>query len=212
MALTQTSRVLVFLLAGASLDMTHAQVRRVAEPMLIDLDGDGITLGAPAEGVSIDVDGDGVAEQVAWTTATGNDAFVCIDHNKNGVIDVPAEFLGGTTGPPVGFAFLSAMDGLGPPRADGRRERVPDGRIDKGDAVYGELILWTDTNHNGKSEENELQSLDYAGVESLPTGYEGMTDVDSAGNRVRYRGTAMLKHSRGLLVAREVQTVRLARQ
>lgn len=185
---------------------------RIAEPMIIDVRGDGFSLTTVQEGVRVDVDGDGQPEQVAWTSAGSDDAFVCIDNNKDGVIQVPSELLGGTTGPPVGFAYLAAMDGISSRRPEAVRDRHPDGVIDKSDAIYGELILWTDSNHNGRSEEDELESLEHAGIQQIASGYEGTPSVDASGNRVRYRAQARLTGKRGLDVAREVITVRLARQ
>lgn len=79
--------------------------RRVTEPAIVDLAGDGFSLTGPEDGVAVDLDGDGVIEQVGWTAAESDDAFLCVDHNKNGLIDVPAELVGGTTGPP-GLALL----------------------------------------------------------------------------------------------------------
>lgn len=186
---------------------------RAAQPMLIDLAGDGIALTDAIGGVDVDIDGDGVAERVAWTGKSSDDSFLCIDHNQNGKIDVPSDLLGGATGPPNGFAFLSAMDGIA---SSGRPERLsdrrPDGRIDKNDAVYERLIVWTDTNHNGRSEEDELQSLAHAGILQLASGYEGVSTNDAVGNRFTYRAWARMSGARGVSVLRDVVTVSLTRR
>lgn len=185
---------------------------RAAEPLLIDVNGDGLSLTGAADGVRFDLDGNQAPKQTAWTRAESDDAFVAIDQNHDGIITSGRELLAGLTGPPNAFSFLAALDGFAT-RADldGARNRTPDGKIDVNDAIFKQLILWTDRNHNGFSEEDELESFEHAGFETLYLGYEAASIYDSMGNVVRYRGKAARRIAGGVSVLREASTVRFGR-
>ena len=135
-----------------------------------------------------------------------------LDQNHDGIITSGRELLAGLTGPPNAFSFLAALDGFAT-RADldGARNRTPDGKIDVNDAIFKQLILWTDRNHNGFSEEDELESFEHAGFETLYLGYEAASIYDSMGNVVRYRGKAARRIAGGVSVLREASTVRFGR-
>ena len=68
---------------------------------------------------------------------------------------------------------------------------VSDEKITSADPLFDELALWTDRNHNGRSEANELVSLSAAGVSTLYTSYEVTPFVDRHGNRYWLEGTAL---------------------
>lgn len=186
---------------------------RFTEPLIVDLAGDGITLTSPEDGVAVDIDGDGTLDRVGWTRVDTDDAFLCVDYNRNGFIDVPSDLVGGTMGPPNGFAFLSAMDGIA---SRGRPERIanrrPNSYIDRADAIYADLVLWTDQNQNGRSEEDELEGLEYAKVLRLETAHEDVSTSDPWGNEFRSRGRVRLIGTAGGPGNRDAVTVRLARQ
>ena len=205
--------VMIGLWAATSLGAQPASQPRAAEPLIIDLRGNGVAMTSPDRGVLIDIDGDGAREQVSWTTSNGDDAILCLDYNKNGRIDVPFELIGGTLGPPNAFDLLSAVDGI---ISRGRPERVasrrPDGYIDSSDAIYADLILWVDSNGNAVSEDEELQGLQHASVVRLSVARDPLEVGDSFGNRTRSRGSARLVGTAGGPFDVEMVTVSLARQ
>ena len=144
------------------------EVREVQDPLVIDLDGDGIELTDAASGVEFDLTGDGKKERSG--TVTGDDAFLAYDRNGNGSIDSGRELFGDQHGAANGFAELAKFDGN------------RDAKIDAQDAVYGDLQLWTDRNANGRSEEDELRGLAAEGVSAISLDYRtyGITGEKNA--------------------------------
>ena len=129
------------------------------DPIILDLDGDGLETVGLAGNVYFDHDGDGVLTQTGWAGA--NDALLVWDRNGNGAIDTGAELFGDFTPmpngtlAPNGFAALAALDSNG------------DGVIDASDPAFHELKLWRDTSQDGKTDSGELSSLADAGIVSL---------------------------------------------
>ncbi|MDD3378298.1 MAG: hypothetical protein PHF08_12700, partial [Candidatus Riflebacteria bacterium] len=69
---------------------------QVADPLVLDLSGEGIKLSKAGEGAYFDITGDGKKENVAWVRE--NTAFLTYDRNGNGVIDDGTEFFGDQNG------------------------------------------------------------------------------------------------------------------
>ena len=62
-----------------------------------------------------------------------------------------------------------------------------DGLITERDAVFRNLLLWQDTNHNGISEANELRTLNQVGLAGIECNYKEAGRKDQHGNKFRYR-------------------------
>ncbi|PKR54169.1 hypothetical protein [Thalassospira marina] len=97
------------------------------DPLILDLDGNGIDITSLRDGAVFDLDGNGTKDRVAWVA--GNDALLALDKNKNGQIDDGTELFGDQNGAKDGFAELATYDDNG------------DGTIDAQDKVFSSLIL-----------------------------------------------------------------------
>ncbi|WP_299288283.1 tandem-95 repeat protein [uncultured Tateyamaria sp.] len=125
------------------------------DPLILDLDGDGIeTIAMQRANVFFDFDGDFFAERTGWLD--GDDGFLVLDENGNGLIDDISEMFGGVGA--SGFAELAAYDGN------------EDGVITIDDAIFAELRIWQDRNQNGVTDGGELKTLSELGIASIDAG------------------------------------------
>jgi hypothetical protein len=140
-------------------------------------------------GVIFDIDGDGDFDQVSWTNARADVAFLALDRNGNGTIDDGTELFGNYTLPGVrnGFAALEQLArGTGPVIAD----------LDSSNHLYAKLLLWSDRNHNGISERDELEPLSKY-YTSIGLSYSDDKTVDRFGNQFKYKGVASVRTGPG---------------
>jgi hypothetical protein len=170
-------------------------------PIVIDVVGNGFNLTNPANGVPFDITGNGVSQQISWTSADSDDAWLALDRNGNGTIDDGRELFGSSTAQP----YLSPGESKNGFRALAMFDKAEyggnsDGQIDSSDTVFFNLKLWQDRNHNGVSEANELQSLSDSEVRAIELHYQESKRRDEHGNWFRYR--ARVKDARGAQVGR----------
>jgi Ca2+-binding RTX toxin-like protein len=126
------------------------------EPLVLDLDRNGITLQASRDSQAFyDIQGDGWRYRTGWTT--GGDGFLAYDADGDGRIAGKAElsFTQYKAGARSDLEGLQAFDSNG------------DGKISAQDALHDKLRVWRDLNGNGVSEAGEVQTLAQAGIQEI---------------------------------------------
>lgn len=158
-----------------------------ADPLVIDMNGDGIALRSMDDGVLFDINGDGQKEQTAFIQ--GDDALLFLDENNNGTADDAHELFGDIDGDAHGFAKLGRYDSNG------------DNQLDANDEAYADMRIWQDLNGDGTCQQEEVQSLADAGLESLSLAYEDMDLHDTHGNQLTQAALAQGRDGASRVVA-----------
>jgi hypothetical protein len=142
----------------------------VADPLIIDLDGDGIELTQIEDGVNFNLWGHGHVQAISWLN--GDDGFLALDRNQNGQIDNGSELFGNTSRDFAdGFEDLAQLDSNN------------DLLITADDALFAHLMVWQDSNTDGVSTANELMTISSLGIEMIPLTTTEVT-LTSGGNSI----------------------------
>ncbi|MBM4352966.1 MAG: hypothetical protein FJ109_04105 [Deltaproteobacteria bacterium] len=147
----------------------------VSDPIVLDLDGDGIELVNIASGVNFDLYATGSKQAVAWVGK--DDGFLVLDRNGNGVVDNGSELFGNLDeGFSDGFHHLAQLD---------RREfgGNQDGRIDSNDAAFAYLAVWQDADADGVCAVSEMIALSTLKITAVSLDSQ-KARLASGGNRI----------------------------
>jgi Ca2+-binding RTX toxin-like protein len=155
------------------------------DPIVLDLDGDGIELVEIANsGASFDMDGDGVRDATGWVGS--DDGLLVLDRDGNGAIEGIAE-----------MSFRTA-DGNEASELEGlmRYDSNANGFFDAGDEDFDKFQVWQDSDGDGVSDAGELKTLGEMGITMINltrtlTGQEqqGGNTIFSMSEYVRSDGT-----------------------
>ena len=169
------------------------------DPLVLDLDGDGIETIGVNGAIVFDHDGDRVANGTGWISA--DDGILVIDKNGNGQIDDGSELFGDSN--PDSVRGLNDPPDLSPGLIALRKyDANHDGLFDSQDAAFSVVKVWRDLNQDGVSQGPELLSLAELGIQSInltPTSTEDAAVgngnvIDSTGEFTRTDGTVGLFH------------------
>ncbi len=125
-----------------------------ADPLALDLDGNGLQTTGVRNGVHFDINADGVTDKTSFVS--GGDAFLALDKNNNGRIDNGKELFGDQNGAANGYEELRKYD-------DNH-----DNRIDSNDAVYERLRLFRMDDDGNQL----ISSAKDSGVKAIALGYQ----------------------------------------
>ncbi|EPJ49069.1 MAG: hypothetical protein OFPII_03200 [Osedax symbiont Rs1] len=146
------------------------------DPLILDLDGDGIHTVSINDGVTFDHDGDGVKENSGWVSAT--DGLLVRDINNDGFITSGKELFGDQTA--INSSSSQAADGY---EALAALDSNHDNVINSLDDKFSELKVWIDADQDGITDSGELKSLADLGITELSLDYQKVS-VDEFGNEV----------------------------
>jgi len=154
-----------------------------ADPLVLDMDGDGIeTVAAnPGNPVYFDFSGDGTRTNTGWISP--DDAYLVFDRNHNGVIDDASELFSDYTPLHAGGRAANGFVALA------QEDSNADGVVNHLDANWGNLRVWRDLNSDGISQSEELLSLEEAGITGLNVAKTNTTQTLANGNSIRGTGT-----------------------
>ena len=126
------------------------------DPLVFDLDGDGIELLGLDAGVTFDLFGSPARENTGWVGPS--DALLAMDLDGSGAIESLTEIFSDRFG---GVSFPSSLDALR------SLDTNADGMIDNSDPSFGDILLWQDANSDGLSSKEELRTLTDHGIVAI---------------------------------------------
>lgn len=152
-----------------SLNVQSGKQQPASDPLVLDLDGDGIELTNIKDGVLFDIDGNGKKEKTSFVSQ--DDGFLAMDWDLNGLIESGMELFGDQKGAANGFAELAKFD-------DNK-----DSRISDADSIFDKLLVYRELNKDGVGSGSELGRLKDLGITAISLNYQNV-ELRSAENRI----------------------------
>jgi hypothetical protein len=151
-----------------------------SDPIVLDLDGDGIELLGLGSGVTFDIDADGMGESVGWFGP--DDGMLVMDIDGSGAIENMSEVFSEIFNGESYADSLSALASL-----DTNTDQV----ISKGDKQFDDILVWQDSDSDGVSAAPELSTLSDRGITSISLNAKSVSET-LEGNRVDAIGEVTL--------------------
>ncbi len=155
---------------------------QLIDPLVIDLDGDGIETVGLSQNIRFDHHTDGFAVKTGWLGA--DDGFLALDLNGNGRIDDGSELFGNNTLLADGSLAVHGFEALR------QYDSNANGLLDAGDKKWGSFLMWQDKDSDGLSSAGELKRLSQTGIASLDLNYRDSAHTDVHGNVLRQNASA----------------------
>ena len=141
---------------GASMSFDASDFNFSSDPIVLDLDGDGIELNSAENGVAFDLNDDGTAETTGW--AGPGDGVLVMDHDGSGAIENGSEVFSEVFD---GGSYADSLEALASLDSNG------DGVIDNGDEAFEDIAIWQDANSDGITQDGEVRTLSEYGIKSI---------------------------------------------
>jgi hypothetical protein len=151
-----------------------AELWQRRDPIILDLDGDGVETTSTRDGTVIlfDHDADGVKTGTGWVKR--DDGWLVLDRNGNGTIDSGRELYGVDIIKSNGQLATDGFDALKDLDAN------QDGKITAVDSVFANLRIWRDLNQDGISQANELTTFAAKSITGIGVNASALrTDLDN---------------------------------
>ncbi|MDX1737687.1 MAG: hypothetical protein R3261_05590, partial [Alphaproteobacteria bacterium] len=169
--------------SGTTSDVTSSIINVITtDPIILDLNGDGVNLISTAQGVDFDLDADGDKERIGWFSS--DDGVLALDISGDGQINDMSEIIS---------SYFNYQDRNDSEVIQSSLEILSlyddneDGIIDQQDDIFDKLSVWQDANTNGLTESGELKSMDEAGIQSINLNHQDL-DTMVEGNHVSKSG------------------------
>lgn len=137
-----------------------------ADPLIFDLNLNGIKISSLEGGVLFDINNDSFREQTSWVQ---EDGFLVLDENKNNIIDNQSEI------------FLGQIHGKYPhsdnPKQLKNYDSNQDCVLNNIDPIWEELRIWVDTNYDGFTNKGELKKLEAYNITQIPVNYDTREEI-----------------------------------
>jgi hypothetical protein len=146
------------------------------DPIVLDLDGNGVELVGREVGARFDVTGDGTTDATGWMGS--GEGLLALDVNGDGVINGMSEVFSDAFG--GGYSdSLTALKSL---------DSNADGVIDASDDRFDEIVVWRDGDSDGVSAAAEMSSLSDHAIAKIDLSAEATYESSAAGH-IDARGT-----------------------
>ena len=159
------------------------------DPIIIDLNKNGITSTKLNNTIYFDHDNNNFKEATSWIDK--GDAFLALDKNSNGLIDNGNELFGNHTISNTKYGEKEANNkdtSINGYEALKAYDLNGDNVIDSKDEIYDKLLLWKDSNQNAITDKGELIKLKDSGIVSIDLNYKN-TNTDEKGNTIKQSST-----------------------
>jgi len=162
-------------------------VNTFVDPLLLDLSGQGVGMTGIEDGVLFDIDNSGALRRTGWVDRqTGMLVHDDGSGQVSSISQLFSEYYGGKAGSEGnsgetpfkdGFAALASLDANA------------DGVISAEDAIWAQLKVWVDGNHDGRADAGELKALQEHGITQIKAGQIAPVGETRQGNQVMSRST-----------------------
>ncbi len=142
----------------SSIQNLFHQAEITRSPLVLDLNGDGVSTVAKSAGVHFDQNNNRFSELTGWVDK--DDGLLVRDLNNNGQIDGGGELFGDNKSRVAG----AAADGFA---ALAQEDKNTDGVVNAQDANFTNFRVWQDLNQDGVSQAGELKSVNERGIASI---------------------------------------------
>ncbi|MDR6539339.1 hypothetical protein [Variovorax soli] len=129
------------------------------DPLMLDLDGDGLELKRASASILFDHNADTIKTGTGWIGS--DDGILVRDLNGNGSIDSGRELFGIDTVKRDGKNAVSGFDALSD------LDSNADGQFNAADLAWSSVQVWRDLDQDGMSEAGELFNLDALGISRI---------------------------------------------